>query len=121
MSLSDDLSGVSRRAVLLGMAGVSGAALLPSWALAEDYPALGTFPAGQSGDSVFVGIDVPLTGTYAAAGADEQKGIELAIEHLNTGDELIKAISPKTTKGVLGKEVKYGVADSEAKDRKSVV
>ena len=80
-----------------------------------DYPALGTFPAGQSGDSVFVGIDMPLTGTYAAAGADEQKGIELAIEHLNNGDDLIKAISTKTTKGVLGKTVTSAAADEAAK------
>lgn len=108
-------TGVSRRAVLLGTMGAAAVAALPKWAMAADYPALGTFPAGQSGDSVFVGIDVPLTGTYAAAGADEQKGIELAIEHLNTGDELIKAISPKTTKGVLGKTVTSGAADEAAK------
>ena len=36
------------------------------------------------------------------------------------GDPLIKKISPKTTKGVLGKEVKYGVADSEAKPNTAV-
>src|SRR3569623_1112511 len=116
--IEDVRRGVSRRAMLLGTAGVAGAALLPSlptWALAEDYPALGTFPAGQSGDTVFVGIDVPLTGTYASAGADEQKGIELAIEHLNNGDDLIKAMSPKTTKGVLGKKVTSGAADEAAK------
>ena len=116
MSDFEDIrGGVSRRAVLLGMAGAAGVAMLPSWAMAEDYPALGTFPAGQSGDSVFVGIDVPLTGTYAAAGADEQKGIELAIEHLNNGDDLIKAISSKTTKGLLGKTVTSGAADEAAK------
>ena len=119
MDHSDDIrGGISRRAMLLGTAGVAGAALLPSlptWALAADYPALGTFPAGQAGDSVFVGIDMPLTGTYAAAGADEQKGIELAIEHLNNGDDLIKAISSKTTKGVLGKKVTSGAADEAAK------
>ena len=113
---NDSHAGVSRRAMLLGTAGIAGVALLPNLptrALAADYPPLGTFPV--SGDSVFVGIDVPLTGTYAAAGADEQKGIELAIEHLNSGDDLIKAISPKTTKGVLGKTVTSGSADEAAK------
>jgi len=113
--IDDIRKGISRRAMLLGTAGAAGVAMLPSWAFAADYPALGTFPAGQSGDSVFVGIDVPLTGTYAAAGADEQKGIELAIEHLNNGDDLIKAISPKTTKGVLGKKVTSAAADEAAK------
>ena len=44
----------------------------------------------------------------------------LAVEHINAGDPLIKAISPKTTKGVLGKEVKYGVADSAANPNDAV-
>lgn len=111
--------GWTRRQALLAGAGVAGAAMLPitipNVAFAASDPALGNYPAGVSGDSVFVGIDLPLTGTYAAAGSDEQKGIELAIEHLNNGDDLIKAISPKTTKGVLGKTVKSGTKDGQAK------
>jgi branched-chain amino acid transport system substrate-binding protein len=63
---------------------------------------------------------VPRTGTYAVPGEDELKGFELAIEHLNSGDPLIRAISPHTTKGVLGKSVKHGVADSEAKPNTAV-
>ena len=69
---------------------------------------------------MFIGITVPRTGTYAVQGEDELKGYQLAIEHINSGDPLIKEISPKTTKGVLGKEVKYGVADSEAKPNTAV-
>ena len=53
-------------------------------------------------------------------GEDELKGMQLAIEHINEGNELIKKISPKTKKGVLGKEVKYVVADSEAKPNTAV-
>ena len=83
-------------------------------------PPLGTWPAGSSGSSVFIGITVPRTGTYAVQGEDELKGFMLAVEHINSGDPLIKKISPKTTKGVLGKEVKYGVADSEAKPNTAV-
>ena len=45
---------------------------------------------------------------------------QLAIEHINSGHELIKKISPKTTKGVLGKELKFGVADSAAKPNEAV-
>ena len=48
------------------------------------------------------------------------RATQLAIEHINAGHPLIKAISPKTTKGVLGKEVKYGVADDEAKPNQAV-
>jgi ABC-type branched-subunit amino acid transport system substrate-binding protein len=91
-----------------------------SQALAADQPPIGTWPAGASGSSVFIGISVPRTGTYAVQGEDELKGYQLAIEHINAGHPLIKQISPKTTKGVLGKELKYGVADSAAKPNDAV-
>jgi ABC-type branched-subunit amino acid transport system substrate-binding protein len=64
---------------------------------------------------VYISIAVPRTGAYAVQGEDELKGWQLAIEHINSGHELIKKISPKTKKGVLGKELKYVVADSGAK------
>ncbi len=111
----------SRRTVLKTAGGLLAAAALPRVArAAESYPPLGTWPAGSSGDSVFIGITVPRTGTYAAQGEDELKGYMLAVEHINSGNPLIKKISPKTTKGVLGKQVKYGVADSEAKPNTAV-
>ena len=88
--------------------GVAGGLALPAGfatkAFAADQPPIGTWPAGASGDSVFIGITVPRTGTYAVQGEDELKGYQLAIEHINAGHPLIKQISPKTTKGVLGKE-----------------
>src|SRR3954470_9794442 len=115
---------VSRRALLQGGAGLAGGALLPTGmigsAFAEDHPAIGTYPAGSSGSSVFIGISVPRTGTYAVQGEDELKGYELAVEHINEGNDLVKKISPKTTKGVLGKQLKFGVADSAAKPNEAV-
>jgi branched-chain amino acid transport system substrate-binding protein len=89
-------------------------------AFADDKPPIGTWPAGSQGDSVFVGITVPRTGTYAIQGEDELKGYQLAVEHINSGHELIKKISPKTKNGVLGKEMKFGVSDSEAKPNTAV-
>ncbi|MBV1700237.1 MAG: substrate-binding protein [Hyphomicrobiales bacterium] len=116
--------GLSRRSLLKSGAQLAGAGLLPVAlarnAFAETYPALGTFPAGSAGASVFVGLTTPLTGTYAAQGVDERKGFELAIEHLNAGHALMKKYSPLTTKGVLGKQVTLGVADSEAKPNTAV-
>jgi branched-chain amino acid transport system substrate-binding protein len=104
--------------------GVAGGLALPagfmSEAMAADQPPIGTWPAGVSGSSVFIGITVPRTGTYAVQGEDELKGYQLAIEHINAGHPLIKQISPKTKKGVLGKELKYGVADSAAKPNEAV-
>src|SRR6476659_5931603 len=117
--------GVSRRALLQTGAGLAGGAILPAAFTVParavgDYPPIGTFPAGSSGNSVFIGISVPRTGTYAVQGEDELKGYQLAVEHINAGHELIRKISPKTKKGVLGKEVKYGVADSAAKPNDAV-
>src|SRR6185437_13580244 len=48
------------------------------------------------------------------------KGWQLAVEHINGGNDLIRQISPKTRKGVLGKEVKIVVADSAAKPNDAV-
>jgi ABC-type branched-subunit amino acid transport system substrate-binding protein len=105
-------------------AGLAGAALLPGSfslrAFAADHAPIGTWPAGSSGDTVSIGAAVPLTGTYAVQGEDERKGMELAVEHINSGHELIKKISPKTSKGVLGKQVKLLVADSAAKPNEAV-
>jgi len=115
---------LSRRKLLQTAAGLAGGTMLPAGMLmpayADDKPAIGTYPEGSSGPSVFIGISVPRTGTYAVQGEDELKGYELAIEHINSGHELIKKISPKTKKGVLGKETKYGVADSAAKPNEAV-
>ena len=111
----------TRRAVLRAGGGLFAAATLPHVDhAAENHPPMGTYPAGSSGSSVFIGITVPRTGTYAVQGEDELKGYMLAVEHINNGDPLIRMISPRTTKGVLGKEVKYGVADSEAKPNTAV-
>jgi ABC-type branched-subunit amino acid transport system substrate-binding protein len=112
----------TRRAMLKVGAGlVVAAALRPAGGHAvESYPPIGTYPAGSAGDSIFIGITVPRTGTYAVQGEDELKGYQLAVEHINDGAPLIRAISPKTTKGVLGKKLTYGVADSEAKPNTAV-
>jgi ABC-type branched-subunit amino acid transport system substrate-binding protein len=114
----------SRRDFIRTGLGVVGGLALPAGfvtsALAADHPAVGTWPAGSSGNSVFIGIAVPRTGTYAVQGEDELKGWQLAVEHINGGHELIRRISPRTKKGVLGKELKYGVADSAAKPNDAV-
>jgi len=114
----------TRRELLGAGLGVAGALALPAGlvrqAFAADRPPIGTWPASASGDSVFIGIAVPRTGTYAVQGEDELKGWQLAVEHINAGNPLIRQISPRTKKGVLGKEVKYGVADSAAKPNDAV-
>ena len=117
---------VSRRRALKLGAGATGATLIPRFigqvgrAYADDKPPLGTWPAGSEGDSVTIGAAVPRTGAYAVQGEDELKGMQLAVEHLNEGNDLIKQIAPKVTKGVLGKQVNLVVADSAAKPNNAV-
>jgi len=117
---------VSRRGALKLGATAAGAFLTPGFfgqsglAFADDRPAIGTWPAGSAGDSVTIGAAVPLTGAYAASGADELKGMELAVAHMNENHPLMKAIAPKVDKGVLGKTVKLVSADSAAKPNQAV-
>src|SRR6185369_12067172 len=125
MSRIQNPGAMSRRKLLQTGAGLAGGALLPSALTLPafavgDHPPVGTWPAGSTGDSVFIGIAVPRTGTYAVQGEDELKGYQLAVEHINAGHPLIKQISPRTKKGVLGKQVKFGVADSAAKPNDAV-
>src|SRR3954465_1335834 len=111
-----------RRFIGAGL-GVAGSLALPglvSRALADDQPPIGTFPAGVQGKEVFIGVAVPRTGTYAEQGEDELKGWQLAVEHINGGHPLIQKISPRTKKGVQGKEVKLVIADSAAKPNDAV-
>jgi len=124
-SEQDSRSIVSRRGALQRGAQVAGASVLASvggvqWAFAADKPAMGTWPAGSQGDTVYIGAAVPLTGTYAVQGADELKGWELAVEHMNTDHPLMKKIAPKISKGVLGKKVALVSADSAAKPNQAV-
>ena len=116
---------LSRRGALKRGAQAAGAGVLASvggvqWAFAADKPAMGTWPAGSQGATVYVGAAVPLTGTYAVQGADELKGWELAVEHINTSHELMKKIAPKVDKGLLGKKVQLVSADSAAKPNQAV-
>src|SRR3546814_362630 len=113
----------ARRSVLKAGLGAAGAAVLPGFpavAAATGKPPIGNYPKGVEGDSVFVGLTLDLTGPYSAEGADEQKGYELAIEQLNNGAEQIRKISPLTKKGVLGKTIKYEVANSATKHNMAV-
>lgn len=117
---TQNITKTTRRSILAASSALIAASALPRIARAADQPPIGSWPAGSQGDSVTIGATVPRTGTYAAQGEDELKGIQLAVEHINAGDPLIQKISPKTKKGVLGKEVKVVVGDSEAKPNTAV-
>src|SRR6185437_1787477 len=102
MSSINKPGAISRRTVLHASAGLAGGALLPTafslpaFAVGmDDKAAIGTWPDGSKGDTVNVAAAVPRTGTYAVQGEDELKGWQLAVDHINSGDPLIKKIAPK--------------------------
>src|SRR5579875_4222429 len=110
---------LSRRSLITAGAGLAATTLgIPAWAAGE--APIGTWPDGSNGSTVFVGAAYPLTGPYAVQGEDERKGFALAVEHMNSGDPLIKKIAPKISKGVLGKKVQLLVGDSGAKPNEAV-
>lgn len=102
-----------RRLVQAGAAAAvlaaGGRALRP--AHAAEAP-VGTWPAGAAGNSVFVGVTSPLTGAYSADGKDHALGYELAFAEINAGDASARAWGLKG-KGVLGKEVRHAIANSQ--------
>ncbi len=110
-----------RQMLQLGL-GAAGGLLLPglglSRALAAEAP-LGTWPAGVAGDTVFVGVTSPLTGPYSADGKDEVLGYELAFAEINAGGANAQAWGLKG-KGVLGKQIRHAIADSELKPNVAV-
>ncbi|MGE0604121.1 MAG: substrate-binding protein, partial [Xanthobacteraceae bacterium] len=103
----------------MSISSISGFEFVSRVAAAENPP-IGTWPEGSKGSTIYVSISVPRTGAYAVQGEDELKGWELAIEHINEGHELLRKISPKTKKGVLGKQIKAVVTDSGAKPNQAV-
>lgn len=104
---------VNRRNLLLTGAAAGALPFIGSRAAAAQ--SIGTWPAGVSGDTAFVGITIPLTGPYSADGHDHLKGYELAIEHLNNGGGIVGKLPHLTGKGVLGKKIVYKFADTQTK------
>ncbi|MGA8260462.1 MAG: substrate-binding protein [Arenicellales bacterium] len=123
LNARDTGQGSARRDFLRQSFGITGGLVLsayaPDFAWAAEHKPLGTFPAGVAGDTAFIGITVPLTGPYSAAGEDEKRGYELIIEQINNG-ELKGMVSGLMGKGVLGKQLKYEIADSETKPNPAV-
>ena len=109
----------SRRTVLGGAAAVGALPLLrPVRGFAAE--AIGNYPDGVKGDTVFVGVSSPLTGAYSADGEDHLKGYQLAIEHLNGGGGLVGKIDTLTGKGVLGKKVIYKYGDTQTQPNPAI-
>ncbi|MBS0445885.1 MAG: substrate-binding protein [Proteobacteria bacterium] len=120
--MNHDTTSAARRALMKLAAANAGMLALPGGlriALAQTQTAMGNYPDGVKGDSAYVGVVVPQTGPFSAEGKDEQLGYELAFEHLNNG-KWAGLIPELKGKGVLGKRIDFGVADSEAKPEPAI-
>ena len=109
---------LDRRTLLL--AGAAGL-MLPDLrgARAQSPAQIGTFPEGVGTDSVFVGLNMPLTGVFSGDGSDLKLGYELAIAQINAGGEIPAAWGLKG-KGVLGRQIRHKIADTEGKPNVAV-
>jgi len=106
---------IDRRQVLLGSAGAAAGLMIPGiGAMAQSPASIGTFPDGVSADSVFVGLTIPLTGVFSGDGGDLKLGYELAIAQINAGGDVAQKWGLKG-KGVLGRQIRYKVSDTEGK------
>lgn len=110
--------GPSRRGVLKGgLAGILATGVAP-FAFSRGAYAQ-EFCNAPKGDTVTLGFNMPLTGAYADEGADQQRALTLAVEHLNgEGDGgLIPHLKPSAIsgKGILGKKVAFVTGDDQTK------
>src|SRR5690606_25610551 len=114
-----------RRTFMKTTAGVAGGLMLPTvsgnaWAQQKEYPALGNYPAGVSGDTVTAGLTLDLTGPYSAEGAGQRRGFELAAAMSNNGDPRVRKVSPLTKQGILAEKVVLVLAHAETKPKSAV-
>jgi branched-chain amino acid transport system substrate-binding protein len=98
MGIPESPSAMQRRSVIKAAAGASLLQLAPPFII----------PA-RSADTVRIGLDNPLTGTYAAVGKNELIGCELAVEQINAKG------------GILGRQVELLVEDSTSGDAGTAV
>jgi branched-chain amino acid transport system substrate-binding protein len=118
---SRNRNSLSRRRILGGMAAAGTLPLISAPRSFGAEEAIGNWPAGVKGDSVFVGVTTPLTGPYSADGVDHLKGYQLAFEHLNEGIGLVQHVpSLKGKKGVLGKKLVYKSADTQTQPNPAI-
>ncbi len=101
---------MTRIAKTIGSVRIGRRQLLKSVALAGAAQVASPFiRTARAADTVKIGLDNPLTGTYAALGRNEMIGCQLAVEEINA------------TGGILGRQVELLVEDSTSGDAGAAV
>ncbi|WP_226022994.1 substrate-binding protein [Halomicrobium salinisoli] len=76
----------------------------------QQYQPIGNFPL--EGDTVAIGFNGPLSGALGPDGQDQEKGFDLAVQHLNNGGGLVDSWDALSGDGILGNEVEPTKADT---------
>jgi branched-chain amino acid transport system substrate-binding protein len=98
MDSSSTRTGISRRNVIKAAAATAALQVTPPFII-----------TARGEDTVKIGLDNPLTGTYAAVGKNELTGCQLAIEQINAKG------------GILGRQAQLLVEDSTSGDAATAV
>ena len=98
MSIPESTTPIQRRKIIKVAAGAGLLQLVPPFII-----------TARSADTVRIGLDFPLTGTYAAVGKNELIGCELAVEQINAKG------------GILGRQAELLVEDSTSGDAGTAV
>ncbi|RQG99403.1 ABC transporter substrate-binding protein [Natrarchaeobius oligotrophus] len=85
---------------------------------ADDHAPIGNYPI--EGDTAMYGWHGPLSGILAPDGEEQERGFELAIDHLNNGGGLVDHYDPLSGDGVLDYEIDYVTGDSAGDEETSI-
>lgn len=111
----------SRRQVLKAV-GASSAVALAGCTGGEngtgDEAPMGNYPI--EGDTAVYGYHGPLSGALAPDGVEQERGFELAIDHLNNGGGWVDELDALSGDGVLGYEIDYVTGDSAGDEETSI-
>lgn len=110
----DDGRVLSRRSVLGRIGGTAGIVAGTAGCVGDGVGGGGSQETTGGDETVTFGLTTPESGTYNAAGAEERRGFELAVKHLNNGGGLVgtDAMPQLSGNGVVGREVETVVHDT---------
>lgn len=106
------------RRTLLKAIGASGAISVAGCLGGDGEEPVGNYPI--DGDTAMYGFNGPLSGILAPDGEEQERGFELAIDHLNNGGGLVDEWDLLSGDGVLDYEIDYVTGDSAGDEETSI-
>ncbi len=104
------LKAIGATGIATGIAGCSGNGGDGGDGSDSEYAPIGNFP--PEGDTVSIGFNGPTSGALGPDGQDQEKGYDLAVQHLNNGGGLVDYWDRLSGDGIMGYEVEPTRADT---------